>query len=55
MGLDLVVNFSGPAPRCERVVGLLSARGLTMQLRMIDGMPAFPDETPPATQPVTYR
>jgi hypothetical protein len=47
MGLDLSVacgELPGWATIGERVRG----RGLTIALRMIDGLPAFPDEEPPA-------
>jgi hypothetical protein len=46
MGLDQTITFPGEAPAYDQVVDLLTGRGLTVQLRMIDGELAFPDETP---------
>ena len=46
MGLNQVVVFPGAPPAYGQVVELLAARGLTVQLRMIDGALAFPDEQP---------
>jgi hypothetical protein len=47
MGLDQKVTF-GPAepPSWPRVLELLSSRGMVLQLRMIDGQLALPDEQP---------
>jgi hypothetical protein len=48
MGLELTVTYGGkPAPAWSEVAGLLARHGLPVQLRMIDGELAFPDETPP--------
>lgn len=48
MGMDQTVEFaSGQAPSWPAVQGLLAGRGFPVQMRMIDGELAFPDETPP--------
>jgi hypothetical protein len=48
MGLEQTVTFGGkPSPAWADVVGLLARHGFAVQLRMIDGELAFPDETPP--------
>jgi hypothetical protein len=50
MGLELSVTFAGmPAPAWAEVAGLLARHGLAVQMRMIDGELAFPDETPAET------
>ena len=36
-------------PAWERVGALLTRAGFPVQVRMIDGQPAFPDEQPPAS------
>jgi hypothetical protein len=47
MGLDCTVRFPGGAlPAWEEIKGRLAQVGEPAPLRMIDGMPAFPDETP---------
>jgi hypothetical protein len=48
MGTELVVAFgpSGP-PGWDAVRAALRADGRAAELRMIDGLPAFPDEEPP--------
>jgi len=38
--------FTGPPPSWSSVRDLLARRGLTLKIRMIDGLPAFPDEEP---------
>src|SRR4051812_39007480 len=48
MGMDRTVTFPGPAPDWDRVAALLAERGYSVQMRMIDGELAFPDEQPPA-------
>lgn len=48
MGMDLQVVFPAAAPDWPAVVERLATRGLAVQMRMIDGELAFPDETPPA-------
>ncbi len=47
MGLDQAVTFApGKLPAYNRVAELLARRGFPMQMRMIDGNLAFPDEMP---------
>jgi len=49
MGMEQTVTFAGSAiPSWEAVGALLSQHGFPVQMRMIDGQLAFPDETPPA-------
>lgn len=48
MGMDRTVTFPGAAPAWPAVAKRLMERGLAVQVRMIDGLPAFPDEEPPA-------
>ena len=49
MGMEQTVTFApGRAPTWEALRELLAARGFPVQLRMIDGELAFPDEVPPA-------
>jgi hypothetical protein len=46
--MDRAVTFAGGAvPGWERVQELLTRSGFPVQLRMIDGQLAFPDEEPP--------
>lgn len=48
MGMEQTVTFAPDrAPTWEAVRDLLAARGFPVQLRMIDGELAFPDEVPP--------
>ncbi len=48
MGMDRTVTFlPGQAPAFETVRDFLAARGYLVQLRMIDGQLAFPDELLP--------
>jgi hypothetical protein len=48
MGMDQSVTFTNcPIPTWEAVSALLTAKGYPVQMRMIDGQLAFPDETPP--------
>jgi hypothetical protein len=47
MGMDQTVSFSGPPPSWEAVRDLLTQHGYAVQMRMIDGQLAFPDEAPP--------
>jgi len=42
------VTFTGEAPAWPAVRDRLTAAGFTPQMRLIDNMPAFPDEDPPA-------
>lgn len=47
MGLERTVQFAaGGVPAWGAVSARLARVGLSAQLRMIDGMPAFPDEEP---------
>jgi hypothetical protein len=47
MGLDQTVTFApGKTPTFEAVRGLLNRHGFPIQIRMIDGQLAFPDEMP---------
>jgi hypothetical protein len=48
MGMEQRVTFSGDAPPLGPAVAeLLGARGVAVQLRMIDGALVFPDQEPP--------
>jgi hypothetical protein len=47
MGMDQTVVFAGSAPAWPEVARLLQERGYPVQMRMIDGELAFPDEQPP--------
>ncbi len=48
MGMEQTVTFpAGDGPPWGTVSALLAARGFPIQLRMIDGELAFPDEQPP--------
>ena len=48
MGMDLRVEFSESAPPLWPALSeLLAGRGFPVQMRMIDGELAFPDESPP--------
>lgn len=47
MGMDQRVTFSGPVPAWLTVATFLTERGYPVQMRMIDGELAFPDEVPP--------
>ena len=50
MGLDQAVTFApGKVPAYSAVSELLAQRGFPLQMRMIDGNLAFPDEMPPET------
>ena len=47
MGMEQTVTFpSGGVPAWTTVCGLLAERGWRVQMRMIDGELAFPDEAP---------
>lgn len=47
MGMQLEVQFSpSSAPRWQEVRDLLASHGVGVQMRMIDGALAFPDELP---------
>jgi hypothetical protein len=48
MGMEQKVTFSGECHSLwENMAGLLSEQGFPVQVRMIDGELAFPDEAPP--------
>jgi hypothetical protein len=48
MGMEQIVTFPDGRPPAWTAVGeLLAAHGFPVQMRMIDGQLAFPDETPP--------
>ncbi len=47
MGMDQTVAFPGETPAWPAVAKLLAEKGLPVQMRMIDGELAFPDEQPP--------
>jgi hypothetical protein len=47
MGMERFVEFAGDLPPWEAIQRQLTANGLTVIMRMIDGLPAFPDESPP--------
>jgi hypothetical protein len=46
MGAERVVTFSGSEPSWPAVRDRITAAGGTVQMRMIDNQPAFPDEDP---------
>ena len=45
-GSPLTAVFAGALPSWSSVRNQLARRGLAMKIRMIDGLPAFPDEEP---------
>ncbi len=47
MGMDQTVSFPGAVPPWSAVAELLARRGFPVQMRMIDGELAFPDEAVP--------
>jgi hypothetical protein len=47
MGMQQTVTYPATPPAWAAARDLLAARGYPLQLRMIDGQPAFPDEQPP--------
>ena len=48
MGVEVTVTFdAGAVPSWAACRESLNQHGIPVQMRMIDGMPAFPDETPP--------
>jgi hypothetical protein len=49
MGMNQNVVFPGEPPSWPAVAKLLADKGCPVQMRMIDGELAFPDETPPDT------
>ena len=48
MGMERVVTFPGAEPAWPAVRDRIAAAGRTVQMRMIDNLPAFPDEEPEA-------
>jgi len=46
MGLDLTIPWNGAGPTWQRLAEESNRRGVLLQLRMIDNLPAFPDEVP---------
>src|SRR5689334_19949965 len=48
MGLEQSVTFSGAVPAWSTTCALLAGRKYPVQMRMIEGQLAFPDEEPPA-------
>ena len=48
MGMTKTVTFAAEPPTWPAVRDRLTAAGFTPQMRLIDNMPAFPDEDPPA-------
>ena len=46
MGMERVIEFSGTTPSWHAIQRETTAIGLTLSIRMIDGLPAFPDEVP---------
>lgn len=47
MGMTTSINLPTPTPTWSIIRERLIAHGHTPQMRLIDGMPAFPDEDPP--------
>ena len=48
MGLDRTIRFAGDPPTWEAIQIHLARVGVDAALRMIDGLPAFPNEQPEA-------
>ena len=46
MGQERVVSFDGSPPEWDAIRTKLAERGIAATIRMIDGLPAFPDEVP---------
>ncbi|HJZ60000.1 MAG TPA: hypothetical protein VKE74_33970 [Gemmataceae bacterium] len=46
MGLDCTIRFASDPPSWDAIRTQLACVGGAPPLRMIDGLPAFPDETP---------
>jgi len=44
--MEHVVEFSGSPPSWPTIQERLKSAGITAAIRMIDGLPAFPDEVP---------
>jgi hypothetical protein len=47
MGMEKSIPFAGNAPTWPSIQQTLVQAGHAVQMRMIDNMPAFPDEDPP--------
>ncbi|MFO0928391.1 MAG: hypothetical protein U0736_15345 [Gemmataceae bacterium] len=47
MGMQLEVTFAAAVPAWPAVAELVRGRGFVLQMRMIDGELAFPDDVPP--------
>jgi hypothetical protein len=48
MGMECIVTFRAEEPTWSAIRARIESAGGTVQMRMIDGMPAFPDEEPTA-------
>jgi len=48
MGMNIVVEYDGPPPPWEAIRAELARNSLVASIKMIDGLPAFPDEEPEA-------
>jgi hypothetical protein len=46
MGMERVVTFPGAEPAWPAVRDRIAAAGRVVQMRMVDNLPAFPDEEP---------
>lgn len=46
MGMERVVEFAEPGPPWSAIRERLASAGHVVQMRMIDNLPAFPDEEP---------
>lgn len=46
MGMERIIAFTQTAPSWEAITREAATAGLPVSLRMIDGLPAFPDEIP---------
>jgi hypothetical protein len=46
MGMERVVTFPGSEPTWPAIRDRIIAAGSSVQMRMVDNMPAFPDEEP---------
>ena len=49
MGMERVISFPAGTPEWSVIRDRLLSAGASPAMRMIDGMPAFPDETPEPT------
>jgi hypothetical protein len=48
MGMERVITFAGSEPSWPAVRDRIASAGGAVQMRMIDNLPAFPDEEPEA-------